>query len=63
MPHTKLKTNDYRLKTEINNFVNFLMPYCFFGLHLTCRFERGLKRKKCCTRAPFIIHSPNKTLL
>ncbi len=42
MSYTKLKTNDYRLKSEINNSVNFLMPHCFFGLHLTCGLVFGM---------------------
>ncbi len=53
MPRTKLKTKDYRLKTEINKSVNSLMPHCFFGLHLTFRLERGLNCKK--LEHPFLL--------
>ncbi len=68
MSYSKLTTNDYPLLTKdhrlmTNNFVNFLIPYCFFRLHLTCGLERGLKRKKYCAHLPFIIPPPNKTLL
>ncbi len=63
MSHLQRKTTDYGLMTTVNNSVNSLMPYCFFGLHLTFRLERGLKRQNFCTHTPFIIFSPNETLL
>ncbi len=37
----RLKTMDYR--RWINNSVNFLMPHCFFGLHLTLALVFGMK--------------------
>ncbi len=67
MSYLQLTANDCRLSTEqqptTNNPVNLLMPYCFFDLHLTFMLGQGLKRKICCTCAPFITQAPNETLL
>ncbi len=46
MFHTMLKTIDHRLMTTDNNSVNFLIPYCFFSLHLTCGLVFGMKFRR-----------------
>ncbi len=47
MSHLQLKTIDYGLMTiddglTTNNSVNFLIPHCFFSLHLTLKLVFGM---------------------